>query len=58
MKRKKEERDYPAIARKYAEDVVSSKIPACRWTVMACRRQLADLEKEKSAGFPTASTTT
>ena len=54
MKRKKKERDYPAIARTYAEGVVSGKVPACKWTVSACRRQLADLQKEKSAGqeFP------
>jgi phage terminase large subunit-like protein len=44
-----EQRDYPAIARMYAEDVASGKIPACKWTIRACRRQLADLEKEKSA---------
>ena len=47
--REQKQRDYPAIARTYAGDVVSGKIPACKWTVKACRRQLADLEQEKSA---------
>jgi hypothetical protein len=48
--REQKQRGYPGIARIYAGDAVSGKIPACGWTVNACRRQLADLEEEKSAG--------
>jgi phage terminase large subunit-like protein len=45
-------KDYVAIAARYAGDVVSGKIPACQWTIKACRRQLDDLERAKSDGFP------
>ncbi len=36
-------RDYPAIARDYAEKVLSGEIAACRWVKLACERQLRDL---------------
>jgi phage terminase large subunit-like protein len=36
-------RDYCAIARQYAEDVVAGIIPACKWVQLACQRQLNDL---------------
>jgi len=36
---------------RYAGDVVSGKIPACQWTIKACRRQLGDLERAKSSDF-------
>lgn len=36
-------RDYVAIAHQYAHDVVEGRIPACKWTVRACERQLRDL---------------
>jgi len=41
--RLKNDRDYVAIGRKYAEDVVSGVIPACRWVRAACQRHLDDL---------------
>ena len=34
------------IALGYAEDVVSGKIPACKWVRAACQRHLDDLENE------------
>jgi phage terminase large subunit-like protein len=46
------EKNYIAIATRYAEDVVSGKILACQWTIKACQRQLDDLEKAKSKEFP------
>jgi len=38
-------KDYEAIALKYAEDVTSGKINACKWVKAACQRQLDDLER-------------
>ncbi len=45
-------RDYVATAARYAEDMVSGKIPACQWTIKACKRQLGDLERAESKEFP------
>jgi phage terminase large subunit-like protein len=50
--RQEKRRDYVGIARRYAQDVVSGKIAACKWTIRACRRQLDDLEKAKSREWP------
>ena len=50
--RQEKRKDYVGIARRYAQDVVSGKIAACKWTVRACRRQLDDLEKAKSREWP------
>jgi phage terminase large subunit-like protein len=41
-----DEKDYCAIAKKYATDVVSGKIPACKWIKLACQRQLDDLQRK------------
>ena len=49
---RRKEKNYIAIAERYAKDMVSGKIPACQWTVKACRRQMDDLEKAKSREFP------
>jgi phage terminase large subunit-like protein len=38
-------RDYAAIARQYAEDVVAGTIPNCKWVRLACQRHLDDLQK-------------
>ncbi|NLX96504.1 MAG: terminase large subunit, partial [Rhodopirellula sp.] len=48
---KTKEKNYVAIAARYAEDVVSAKIPTCRWTIKACQRQIDDLEKAKSKEY-------
>ena len=45
-------KNYVAVAERYAGDVVSGKIPACQWTIKACRRQIGDLERAKSREFP------
>ena len=45
-------KDYVAIAKGYAADVVSGKVPACQWAVKACRRQLDNLEIAKRGEFP------
>ena len=34
---------YPAIAKRYAEDVVSGEVVACKQVVQACQRHLDDL---------------
>ena len=39
-------------ANKYAQDVVSSKIAACRYIKKACQRHLDDLEKQQDLAFP------
>jgi len=46
------EKNYIAIAARYARDVVSGQTPACQWTIKACQRQIDDLEKAKSKEFP------
>jgi len=38
-------RDYVALGKHYAEQVVSGEIPACRWVKLACQRQLDDLQR-------------
>ena len=44
---------YPHVnkANKYARDVVSGKIVACKWVKLACQRHLDDLKKEKKRNF-------
>lgn len=37
---------------KYAEKVISGKIDACKWVKLACERQLNDLKRIGSRGFP------
>jgi phage terminase large subunit-like protein len=46
------DKNYVAIAERYAGGVVSGKIVACQWTIKACRRQIDDLEKAKSKESP------
>lgn len=43
----KAERDYLAIANKYIRDVLSGKIPACKWAKLACKRQRDDLKRKR-----------
>jgi phage terminase large subunit-like protein len=47
-----EPRDYAAIALQYARDVVNGTIFACKWTIAACQRQIDDLDRQQTAGFP------
>lgn len=39
-------KDYAAIATQYARDVAEGRILACKWVRLACRRHLADLERD------------
>lgn len=40
------------IANKWAKQVVSDKIPACKWVKLACERHLNDLKNSKNKDFP------
>lgn len=44
---------FPNVAQgeKYARDVVAGRIPACKWTILACERHLKDRRREKSRDF-------
>ena len=39
---------YPKIATKYARDVVSGRVLACKWVKLACQRHIDDLAKSDS----------
>lgn len=39
-------------AQTYAQQVVEGQIPACKWTIEACRRQIDDLKREVSEDWP------
>jgi len=39
------------IADKYADDIISGKISACKWTKLACERYFLDLEHGKERGL-------
>lgn len=47
-----EARPYAEIAKGYARDVTSGKIPACKSIRLQCRRFLAELKVEKNKAFP------
>lgn len=44
--------DYVAKANRYIKNVLNGKIPACKFVKQACQRQLNDLERQKTKGFP------
>jgi len=39
-------RDYCAIGKRYAEQVIAGETPACKWVRLACQRQLNDLASQ------------
>jgi phage terminase large subunit-like protein len=43
---------YVEAALGYARAVVAGEVPACKWTRLACQRQLDDLEREPGDGWP------
>ena len=43
---------YSSRAQRYAKQVVAGKIPAAKWTKLACQRQLDDLKRWKGKGAP------
>ena len=45
-------KDYVAIATQYATDVVEGRILTCKWVRLACQRQLDDLKRQGTEGFP------
>ena len=47
-----EARDYPAIARKYAADIVAGRIPACKSIRRQCKRFLDELKESRKKEFP------
>jgi phage terminase large subunit-like protein len=44
------DKNYVAIAKRYAEGVVSGKIIACEWVKKACQRQIGDLKRWSKSG--------
>ena len=40
------------IANKWAKQVVSNKIPACKWVKLVCQRHLSDLKNQRNKEFP------
>lgn len=47
-----ESRDYPAIARQYAADIVKGRIPAGKPIRLQCQRFLDELKTQKAKDFP------
>lgn len=45
------DRDYSAIAKTYAKDVIAGRIGACKWVKFACRRFLQDVKDGKKKGW-------
>lgn len=43
--------NYPAVAEKYARDVISGSIPAAKYIKLACQRHIDDLDWQDDAGF-------
>ena len=41
-----------ASAFQYADDIVSGKVPACRWVRLACERHKRDLERSECSDWP------
>lgn len=45
-------RPYVELATLYTHQVLSGEIPACKWVRLACKRQLADLDRQADPKFP------
>lgn len=45
-------RDYVAIANRYVDDVLTGRIPACKWVKLACQRQRNDLKRARTKAWP------
>lgn len=50
MKRKPP--SHVAVGEKYARDVIAERVPASKWTRLACERHLNDRRKERTKAFP------
>ena len=42
---------YVEAAKRYMRDVLSGRVPACRWVRLACERQARDLKAQRIAAF-------
>lgn len=49
MPRTAQTASYVAEAERYAREVIKGKVPACRWTRLACERQLRDRQEFRGA---------
>jgi phage terminase large subunit-like protein len=45
-------RDHIALAAQYQSDVLSGKIPACKWVTLAAERNRKDLDRQDTEDFP------
>lgn len=52
MSGRKPEYPHVAEAEQYAKNIISGKIPACKWVILACQRHLDDLESSKNPEYP------
>lgn len=41
-----------AAGERYARDVIAGRIPACKWTQLACQRHFDDKKRARRAGWP------
>jgi phage terminase large subunit-like protein len=46
------DRHFATVCHRYARDVVSEKLLACKWVLKACQRHLGDLEKSAREDYP------
>lgn len=45
-------RDYSGVLTRYVEDVISGRIPACKWVRLAVERHANDRRREREARYP------
>src|SRR5678816_1256143 len=45
-------RDYIDLAAQYQADILSGKVPACKWVKLACERNRRDLDRQDTDAFP------
>lgn len=45
-------RDYGKLIAGYVTDVISGKVPACKWVKLACRRHVRDLKRSARKSYP------
>ena len=44
-------RNYVEIAKRYLDDVLAGREPACKWVKAACKRQREDLKRQRSKAW-------
>lgn len=45
-------KDYLSLARQYEDEVIDGRIPACKWTRLACERNRRDRARAETEAFP------